>query len=478
MARQLQQKSISDQKKSIAILPVKPINAADRNEIYEIGIADSLINWLSLVKGFSIRPLSATYRYRDIEQDPISVGKEQRTDYVLASNYQLAGGKIRITAQLFNVASGQIEETYKSEKDADSVFAMQDAIAGEIGNILFARIAAIPRSQTTRRGTTNEEAYRLYLQGKNLTARRNPSNSEKAIEYFEQAVLLDPNFARGYVGLAQAYTVFGQLNGMPRKQYKKALEAINKALNIDNNLAEGYAVRADLKLSFDWDFAGMESDLDQAGEIEPNSTAELLVRAKYLLIRGRFDEAVAAIDAVLEIDPASIAHQYTRGRYLYKARHYDEAILQLKRIVEADENFVNAYGMLHQAYEKKGDYAAAFDSFMGMIKRREPENIEFYQKIYEEAGWQEVRRKFIEIRKYKSSSANEGNSKDGNSGAWNFGLALVSAEAGEKEQAFEFLYKAVEDRPYQMLELNIEPSFDSLRDDPRFDDLLRRVGLK
>ena len=162
-------KTLVGNKKSIAVLPVKPINTANRDEIYEVGIADSLIHRLSSTKGFVVRPLSATRKYADIGQDAITAGKEQQVDYVLASNYQLAGGKIKVTAELFNVASGQIEETYKIEKDAGDVFAMQDAIAGEVGNKLLARFATASSSPTAKRGTTNEEAYRLYLQGRNLT---------------------------------------------------------------------------------------------------------------------------------------------------------------------------------------------------------------------------------------------------------------------------------------------------------------------
>lgn len=201
---------VSGDKKSIAVLPLKPINTANRDEIYEVGIADSLIIRLSSMKGFVVRPLSATRQYADINQDPIAAGREQQVDYVLASNYQIADGKIRVTAQLFNVANGQIEETYKSEKDAGDVFAMQDAIAGEVGNILLARFVTTSGSPAAKRGTTNEEAYRLSLQGRNLTYNRTPAAAKKAVEYFEQAIRLDPNFARAYSGMAHAFYYVGQ----------------------------------------------------------------------------------------------------------------------------------------------------------------------------------------------------------------------------------------------------------------------------
>ena len=183
--------------KSIAVLPAKAINSANRDEIYEIGIADSLILKLNSMKGFVVRPLSVMRKYADVGQQPLAAGREQKADYVLASNYQLEGGKIRITAQLWNVASGQIEETYKSEKDPADVFAMQDAIASEVGNVLSARFGTTPSGRTAKRGTTNEEAYRLYLQGMHILGKRTPADAKKAVEVLEQSLRLDPEVRTG-----------------------------------------------------------------------------------------------------------------------------------------------------------------------------------------------------------------------------------------------------------------------------------------
>ena len=182
--------------KSIAVLPAKAINSANRDEIYDIGIADSLILKLGSMKGFIVRPLSLMRKYADVGQEPLAAGREQKTDYVLASNYQLEGGKIRITTQLLNVASGQIEETYKSEKDAADVFAMQDAIASEVGNVLSARFGTTPSGRTAKRGTANEEAYRLYLQGMYLYGKRTTADANKAVEVLEDR-RLDPS-TRGH----------------------------------------------------------------------------------------------------------------------------------------------------------------------------------------------------------------------------------------------------------------------------------------
>ena len=459
----------ADGKKSIAVLPLKPINAANRDEIYEVGIADSLIHRLGSLKGFIVRPLSATRKYTDINQDALAAGREQKVDYVLASNYQLASGKIRVTAQLFNVASGQIEETYQSkEKDAGDVFAMQDAIAGEMENKLLARFATTSTSPAARRGT-NEEAYRLYLQGRNLTARYSPANLQKAVEYFEQAVKLDPNFAPGYSGMAHAYILSGFGGGdLPRVENEKAREAVTKALELNSNLAEGYAVRGQLKLVYEWDFAGAETDLLRAIELEPNNDLAHWVYALFLNYRGRFDEALAEIETTLAIDPNSLFYLRERGRFLYYARRYDEAIVQLKRAIELDENSGIVWSFLWLAYEMKGDDAGAYETFIKYQKHRNSEHIEVYQKAYETAGWQGVRQKLLEFNKLNEHKP----------GSNLFANARQCALMGEKEQAFEYLNKALEKRQSQMIRLNVEPALDSLRDDPRFDELVRRVGLK
>ncbi len=451
--------------KSIAVLPVKPINAASRDEIYEIGIAETLIFRLSSSKELLVRPLNATRQYTDLKQDPLVAGHEQQVDYVLASNYQIADGKIRLTAQLFNVASGQIEETYKSEKGAADLFGMQDAIAVEIGNLLLARFAATSNLPAAKRGTTNEEAYRLYRQGRDWTVKGGLADAQKGIGYFEQAIRLDPDFARAYSAMAYAYIRSGHLGGgLPREEYEKARVAVTKALELDNNLAEGYRILGELKHVYEWDSAGAEKAWRRAFELEPNSESRY---AGYLAECGRFDESIAAIDRMIEGDPNSLQLRRERGRILYLARRYDEAIIQLKRVLELDENLDIAWAFLQQAYHMKGDDAAAYESFMKYQKPVNSADIELYQKAYKTAGWRGVAQKHLELLKLKE------NKPSGNY----YRIARFSAMLGEKEQAFEYLNKAIEKRHGQLRMLKVEPNFDILRDDPRFDELVKRVGL-
>lgn len=458
--------------KSIAVLPAKPIDATARDEVYELGVADSLINRLN-AKGFIVRPLESTRKYATPDQDPIAAGREQKVDYVLASTYQIAGNKIRINAQLFEVASGRSEASYTSEKDATNGFATQDALATEFTAILMSRFATTSSVQAAQRGTTNKEAYRLYLHGKNLTMKRNNADAKKAFEYFEQAIQLDQKYASAYAGWAGAYLQWSILGTGTRAAAEKARaavevrEALRKALELDNNLAEAYAVRADLTFTYEWDLAQAEKDLLHAIKLEPNSDHAHWLYALVLSYRGRFDEAMTEIETAQAIDPGALMYMRDRGRILYYARRYDEAIVQLKRIIDLDENFASAYGWLSHAYALKGDYAGAYQTFIADQKLRHPDRVKIFQKAYQTAGWQEVGRKrleFFKINEHKPESSY-------------FDIARSCAMLGEKDQAFEYLNKAVERREWPIIMLNVDPALDSLRGDPRFTQLVKRVGL-
>jgi tetratricopeptide (TPR) repeat protein len=386
--------SSADGKNSIAVLPLKPINTENRDQLYEIGIADSLILKLSSMKGFIVRPLSATRTYADIEQDPLAAGREQKVDYVLASNYQLAGGKIRVTAQLFNVASGQIEETYKSEKDAADVFAMQDAIAGEVGNILSARFGRTSSRPTAKRGTTNEEAYRLYLHGMYILDKRNLADARKAAEIFEQAVRLDPNYAMAWAGKAHAHRAIANFGRSPniQEEYQKSIEAINKALALDENLADAHSALCENKMLYEWDFDGAERECKRAIDLDPNSFLAHQIYSRYLFGRGRFDEAIAEVKTAIDLEPASLYSQRLYGNSLYNARRYEEAVLQFKRVMAMDPNFGTTYHWLWQSLEMQGNYAEAFEWFMKAqeLQKRDAETIQLFKTAYQKLGWQGI----------------------------------------------------------------------------------------
>jgi serine/threonine-protein kinase len=454
-------------KKSIAVLPVKPINQANRDEVYEIGIPDSLISKLATTNGLVVSSLDSIRKYADVGQDPVAAGKEQHVDYVLASNYQLVGGELKFTGQLINVSTGQIEDTYKFEKETSDVFALQDAIAVDVGNKLFARFATSASRQVTTRGTTNAEAYRLYLQGKNLVAQRNSETAQRAIAYFEQAIQLDPSFAKAYAGIANAYHSIGLRAPDRHSNDLKAKESIKKALEIDGNCADAYAARGIVGFSYDWDFTSAEKDLITAIQLEPNNDNAHWGYALLSAYNGQFEKATTEIETALIIAPGTAMYERDRGRVLYLSRRYDEAVVQLKRAIELKQDLQSSWASLLRAQEMKGDYAGAYDSFVKWATLTKTYALESFQTAYANEGWLGVRRKSIQHAQLNNTPP-----------TMYYDLAAQSVRVGEKELAFEYLNKALERRSWEIALLRVDPQLDPLRSDPRFDQLVKRIGYK
>ena len=456
--------------KSIAVLPLKPINAAHRDEIYEIGIADSLIHRLSSMKGFVVRPLSATRRYADIEQDALLAGREQRVDYVLASNYQLAGGKIRITTQLFNVAGMHIEKTYKSEMDAGDLFKMQDAIAGEVENLLLAHFTTTSNSRAAVRGTTSEEAYRLYQQGRYQLEKLDYANTKRAIELFDQALLLDPNYAKAWADKARSHCFLSKVGGgSPDVEYAIAKPAIERAFALDANLAEAHTVLATIKTDYDWDFGEGEKHFLRAIEIDPNSDFSHRWYAYVLAGQGRVEEAIERIKIAIDLNPNYVLDQIIYGRILYFGRRYDDAVTQLQRAIEMDSTRPFAYYLLWRSYHMKGDYPRAYESFIRFqqIIGTKDEVLKSYETTYTKNGWQGVLLRHLEVLKANAASGSDA-----------YEAAVLSAILGQREQSFRYLDDAVKNRSAAIPNMFSDPSLDALRDDPRFIELVKRAGLK
>jgi TolB-like protein/Tfp pilus assembly protein PilF len=467
-------KTFDSDRRTIAVLPLKPINQANRDEVYEIGIADSLIQRLGLIKGFVVRPLSAVRRYAGSELDPIAAGREQQVDYVLASNYQVANGKIRVTFELLNVESGQIEKTYRSEKDARDIFAMQDAVADEVGRFLQSRFVIESDTPATKRATDNEEAYRLYLQGMYFYHRRTRSDAHKAVEVLEQAVRLDPNYAHAWAGLAHARRYLINLGDVSQtnvhEETRKSMEAVNRALALDNNVSEAYSALCDNKMYYEYDFAGAETACRRAVELKPNSPLARNTYGRFLMSRGRFDEGISELKTAIELEPTSYFYHIVYLTFLSQARRFDEAFRQMDRVAELNPS--NAFRLYWQnagALMTEEDPSKAFERWLKYLKsadlklvNTDEQTIRLYETIYRTAGWQGVMRE--QARRNKENPVEH-----------MFLIAAIHAQIGDKDTAMEFLEKSYARREIWMAYLKIEPRLDSLRGDARFDDLVKRV---
>ncbi len=449
--------------KSIAVLPLKPVTAENRDAIYDFGIADSLILKLSSAKNLVVRPLSATRQYDDLKQDAVAAGKEQKVDYVLASNYQIADGKIRITSQLINVQSGQVEEIFKDEREISNIFAVQDAVAGNIGQRLLKKLNRESNNVAAKRSTTSEEAYRLYLTGSALVSKRTRKDAEKAVEYLEEAVRLDPNYALAYARLAGAHGAIANFGGENHEQYLKQKAATEKALAIDENLPEAYLQLGEMKLNYEWDFDGAERAIKKAIELDPDSGHGMY--GLYLSSMGRFDEAIAEIKIAIDLQPSSVLTHRLYGQFLYLARRYPEAIVQLERTVEMDPNFRTTYGWLINSCKMNGGADNENKAFEWFLRspgvKNNPEKIPMWKEIYAKSGWRGINEQQIKEAK-------------------DWEKPYLYAELGDKEQAIVSLEKffSSNQRGWQWTTLKVDPRYDLIRSDPRFENIVRRIGLK
>lgn len=454
--------------RSIAVLPFKPVDGTHRDEIFETGMADVLIQRLSTMQGITVRSLSATREYQNSTPDPVTAGKEQHVDYVIASSYHLQDGRIRIAADVVNVANGKVEQTYNLEKESADVFALQDAISNEIGVRLQRQFATDASERPAKRGTSNSQAYRLYLQGMYLANNRNRQDAEKAIEILGQSVALDPAYARAWAGLAYAHRTLSLYipSLTTHDTYQKSMSAINKALALDQNLSEAHSALCENKYLYEWDFAGAEAECKRAIELDGKSAQAHEIYSRFLMGRGRHEEAIFEIETAIDLEPASRFSQRNYGRALFYARRYSEAASQLERVLEMDQNFIITYPWLMSALALQGDEARAFEWFRKFLSYRNVEagTVHVFEKAFQSSGWRGVLSEWL--RRTDQIGANS------------FDRACYNAQIGNKDQAFIHLEQIYQRREIWMTYLAVDPRLDSLRDDPRFIDLLRRVEGK
>jgi DNA-binding winged helix-turn-helix (wHTH) protein/tetratricopeptide (TPR) repeat protein len=456
---------------SIAVLPLNPVNAENRDPVYELGIADSLILKLSSVKEILVRPLSATRKYTSLDQDPLAAGREQQVDYVLSLNYQLADGKIRLTAQLFNVRDSSVASVFTCDEKCTDIFATEDAISEKVGRLLLTRLSKEQKNLLAKDYTANEEAYRLYLQGKYFLDRPNEGNFRKAIDAFEHSIRLDPNYVLVYVELAWAHRSlsFGGLDTLGGES-QKAKDAVMKALALDDSLAEDYSALGEIQDNYEWNFTAGEQSHKRALELNPNSSRIHAQYGIHLMNVGRLDEAVAEIKSAIELDPTSLFNNRLLGDALYWSRRYDEAIAQFRRVIAMDAKYDSAYHFLSSAYAMQGDYEQAFEWYFALHRQigASAGNLRVIKTAYTKMGWRGILQHEIE---QLQQAQKEGVHNDSM-------LASFYARLGDREQAFRCLEKAYKNRESWLVTILINPELDLLRSDPRFDELLKRIGLK
>lgn len=444
---------------SLLIMPVTSAGNQEGDDLIENGIADRLIHQLASGGNITVRPLSATRSYSGKAIDPIQAGREQKVSRVLTTSYQQADGKLRVLARLINIETGETEGAYESETGETGVFAIQDAIAADLSRKLALRLGAAT-APVKAQGTTNLEAYRHFLQGMALYDKR---NGTKAVESFDRATALDPNYARAWVGKAVALGAMPSLGDSTSPElYEKTVQAAERALALDSGSADAYSALCSAKLTYAHDFAGAGKDCSRALELDPNSAFVLQSYSFYLVSQGRFDEGIQAINKALDIEPTSFLSQTQYAHTLYFARRYNEAYAQYVHLSEQQPDRLPIYEWMIRTLEASGREPEAFEWLLRSLSVRnaDEELVNRIRLAYQNSGWPGVLRERIAANKDTTNPYRQ---------------AGLNARLGNKDAAFELLEKAFVQRPPILVTLRAEPQFDPLREDPRYAELIKKM---
>ncbi len=460
-------------KNSIAVLPFENISPEEGQDYFCDGLTDELITRLSNIKELKVIAKTSAYSFKGKEIDIREIGNKLNVATVLEGGVRKAGKKLRITAQLINVADGFHLWSDSYDKELIDVFAIQDEIALMIANKLKLTLLGEEKSKLTKRPTENLEAYNLYLQGRFLIDKGGPYYGQ-ARDYFSQAIKLDPNYGLAYAGLADIYTGFGILGASPNEVMPMASEAAHNALKIDDKLAEAHLSLADIKFYYDWDWAAAEAEYVQAIKLNPNYARAYSEYSTFLMVLKRFDEALENAKKGEELNPLSPMRLFFLGDTLKHMRRYDEAIEVLNRGVEMDPNNDNPHFSLWLIYTYRSMYQDALKEMEKLMEiggfpgwHANPEEMEEFIIVTKERGWKSGLEWNLDRMMEKAKKEHVSP----------FLIAQCHVILGHKAEAIKWLERAYTERDLLMPYLNTEAAFDPIRYDPRFAEISKRLGF-
>jgi serine/threonine-protein kinase len=454
---------------SLAVLPFEDLSPKKDQSYFCEGLADELINRLSRIGNLRIPARTSSFLVKSRGLDIKDVGEELNVENVLEGSIRKEGKMLRITVQLINVAEGSSIWSERFEGYMGDVFNLQDKISLAIVNNLEIKLLGEEKTQLVKRDTKNIEAYNLYLQGRFFWNKRTEEGFRKAIENFEGAIDKDTTYARAWTGLSDCYSIFPlYLSTPPDIAFPKAKEAVLKALEIDEKMAEAHVSLAYIKMSYDWDWKGADKEFKRAIKLNPGYSTAHHWYAIYLSYMGRHNEAIAEIKLALDLDPFSLViNKDLAFRYIL-ARQYDNAIKVLQRALEMNPNFPMLHSTLGLAYLGKSMFEEALKEFQKEEKLFLREMGPWIGIAYAKMGKTDEAHKVLaelieQLEKiYIPSSL----------------IALIYFSLGENDKGFKWLDKAYEERDYFIRILKVDPNVDSVRSDPRFKALLKKVNLE
>jgi TolB-like protein/Flp pilus assembly protein TadD len=456
---------------SIAVLPFDNKSGNADSEYLSDGLAESLIYRLSQLPNLKVSPTSSVMRYKGKETDAIKIGNELGVNAVMSGRIVQRGEGLTISVELVDVDNNKLLWGEQYERKMSELLATQREIATEITNKLQLKLSGTDTKGLTKRYTNSDEAYQFYLKGRYHFAKRTKDDILKGVEYFQQAIKLDPNYALAYAGVADSYngmTAYPYLS--PKEAVPQAKTAAERALEIDPSLAEAHTALANSLACFDWNWVEAEREFKRALELNPNdSGTHWRYGMFYLMLLGRSDEAIAEGKRAVELEPLNLNNGANLSGMYFYGRQYDRALAEAKQVFDLDPNFIVGRWALSQAYIVKGMSAEAITLNEEALKK-DPTNqvfLRFAGLAYAKAGRrreaEEIIDRFREIAKTQY--------------VMSYHLALIYAGLGDPDKAFAELEKSFEARDYLLPRIKVEPFLDPVRGDPRFKVLLKRLNL-
>lgn len=463
----------SDQINSIAVMPFVNESGNPDLEYLSDGMTETLISKLSKVPSLNVKARASVFRYKGKEADPRTVGKDLGVQAILNGRLAQTGDQLSMTVELIDTATENVLWSEQYTRKSSELLSLQSDVAHDISGRLRNKLSGADEQNLARNYTANPVAYDLYLKGRYHWNRRTVDDDRTSLEYFKQAAAADPGFALAFVGISDATLMLGIPDAMagavsPADTIPAARAAAEKAIAIDPNLAEAYASRAHVRFK-ERDWVGSEADFKRSIEINPNYSYARLFYSVFLAFTGRGDEAIDQSKHSVDLDPYSIPINANLSFVYFLTRHPDEAIAAGKHAIGYDSSIPLAHQRLGQAYEEKGMLPEAIFEFQTAIK----ESGRVQLAIASLAHAYAVSGNKIEAQKLLTELEDRSNKEYVSP----YLLATVYVGLGEKQHAFELLERAYADQSIDLLMAKADPKLDPLRDDPRFQDLVKKLAF-
>ncbi|MGA2263375.1 MAG: protein kinase [Acidobacteriota bacterium] len=456
--------------KSLAVLPFANLSADKENEYFSDGLAEEIINALTRLPGLRVIARTSSFSFRGKEVDVRKIGAELNVENILEGSVRKAGNRIRVTAQLVSAADGYHHWSERYDREMTDVFAIQDEITAAIVQSLKIELLKAPHSAD--RGPANFEAYNECLKGRHCLNRRIKEDLLRSVRFFERALVLDPKYAPAYSGLADSYNILGAGDYAvlpPGEAFPKAKQAAIRALEIDPSLADAHTALGWAETVYDWDWSGGERHYLRAIELNPGYATAHHWYGLHLAVRGRFDEAVVEMATARHLDPLSPIVNSDVAWVLHRARRYDEAIAQCRHTLELEPSFSVAHWNLGQSLREKGMLADAVAEFERADELSGGSPV-FRAALAHALALSGKRDQALEIlEEFRSQSRTRFVAPHA--------MALIHIGLGDREQALQWLERAYEERSDFVIEANVDPVLDPLRNDPRFRELMQRLDF-